>query len=731
MEAHMTYHYTGPDASPYSGANVNFYAEIGPRLVDLGFSSIPIIPRTKRPGQIKGGAWVGDNEWTRFCLRKPTGLETGIWSKYRDGGVCVVLGYNQVAAVDIDSDDPAFIREIEDAIGQTPVGKVGRRGVTWFFRADADFKTKRFKLANGDGVDLLGPGAQTVIPGTYHPDTGNPYKWREDGDLLERWAPEMLPLLSTDLANVISEIVKPRGWIEPVVHEHARGGGNGVLDGLKTDAMARVSEWLPALGVPVKGSRAVAVWRGGEGYNVNIYHDGFHDFGGGRSEQLSAIDVVMAVGNCTCGEAARWLKERIGYEDPEPEIVHFDFNRRERIEVLAAPRSDRAPASNKLEWLDDMALDLNGQWLIKKLFPRVGVVSVFGDSRSFKTFLLVHVSYCVALGRDFAGFKIKNKGPVIYVAAEDGAGVRKRMLGYHMANEGDLPPRDEIPIAIIDAAPNLGATPGDLPKLIARVERGLREAGGDRPSLIEIDTLNQTLGDAEENTTGMQAFMHNATEIARYFQCSVVAVTHVGHADKLRERGGSQIKGNADSRFLVTRPKEAPDVVDGVKTYETLLSVEKVKNGEDGFGLKATLREIILGRDEDGDNETTLVLTSVERTEGNPAKKSSDKPQSRAATLRRDFLDAYHHLAADAEQVAGFDGKPVRKVPVDAIRRHLIDRGRLDVGADDKLPKKELDALGKVKRSLTEPGKNQAFAESGGQIWILHPERPFSFGSKN
>ena len=99
--------------------------------------------------------------------------------------------------------------------------------------------------------------------------------------------------------------------------------------------------------------------------------------------------------------------------------------------------------------------------------------------------------------------------------------------------------------------------------------------------------------------------------------------------------------------------------------------------------------------------------------------------------MRRDFIDAYHQLAADAESVAGFDGKPVRKMPVDAIRRHLIDRGRLDLGADGKPLRREIDVLGKVKRSLTEPGKNQAFAESGGQIWILHPERPFSFGSKN
>jgi Bifunctional DNA primase/polymerase, N-terminal len=271
---------------------------------------------------------------------------------------------------------------------------VANRGVTWFFRAGPEFKTKRFKLADGDGVDLLGPGAQTVIPGSYHPDTGRPYKWREDGDSLERWAPEKLPLLSADVASIIGESVKARGWVEPVVHEHARGGGNGVLGGLKAEAMTRVHEWLPALGVPVEGNRAVAVWRGGEGYNVNIYHDGFHDFGGGRSEQLSAVNVVMAVKNYTCGEAARWLKNRIGYEDPEqdPPAEIFDFSTRKRVRSAAVNEPEQttqapmqpalaaaAPSKFAMIWLSDIVLNLDDEWLFKRLIPKVGAVSIFGD----------------------------------------------------------------------------------------------------------------------------------------------------------------------------------------------------------------------------------------------------------------------------------------------------------------------------------------------------------------
>jgi hypothetical protein len=206
-----------------------------------------------------------------------------------------------------------------------------------------EFKTARFKVANGDGVDLMGPGTQIVIPGTIHPDTGRPYQWREDGEPLERVAPEKLPPLRPDIVDIVREIMKPRGWTEPAVREYARGGGRGSLDGLKDEAMARVREWLPALGVPYKGNRAVAVWRGGDGYNVQIYPDGFHDFGGGRNEQLSAIDIAMAVRNETCGEAVKWLKDRLLYEDPEPEAEIFSFKTGERIEEPEVEEEEEAP----------------------------------------------------------------------------------------------------------------------------------------------------------------------------------------------------------------------------------------------------------------------------------------------------------------------------------------------------------------------------------------------------
>lgn len=239
-----------------------------------------------------------------------------------------------------------------------------------------------------------------------------------------------------------------------------------------------------------------------------------------------------------------------------------------------------------------------------------------------KTFLLIHMAVSGALGRDFGGHKCKNPGVFVYVAAEDARGVEKRFVGYCMAHGIS---QSDVRVAIVSVAPNLGTVDGDAIPLAQAIDAELAARGYGNPSGIVIDTLNQTLGDAEENGTGMQAFMINGGLLANGFSCPVFAANHVGHAEKDRERGGSQIKGNADTRLQIERTDEEPTIVAGVKTFETLIHARKVKNGEDGFSLKATLRQFVLGQDLDGDDVSTLVVDSVEAVDLDEKPKASTK----------------------------------------------------------------------------------------------------------
>ena len=833
------------------------YARAGSTLVDQGYSAIPCKPQSKISGVYRGGEWFNETDWTRFCERLPTHIETDIWSKWPDAGVCIALGFNDVVAVDIDSDQHEIVAAIESALPDISfVQKAGRKGRTLFYRAGPAVVSRAFSI-NGERVlDLLCKGKQTVVPPTIHKDTGRPYAWLSG--TLEHVSPENLPMLPDDIAERLAEALKPFGYEAPVERSQPVGESDGTWDDVKAMALANLDCWVGDLGIDAKRQRngtwrAQAKWRNGDGFNVSFHPTGIKDYGDG-DRGMSAIDVVMAALDMDFGDAVDWLKGKLGVKDlprlhlefrkaseaeseadwlpPDPiDIVHMVRGvpddalalaeddgemavwiacRRQEVEVFSegvtsaierfpadvferhcvsaivavaydfdkardlgfavevshivswlesafnalqsepetevvgeaeAPTGDVQPKQEQaeqrkradggkfnLQWLRDLELDLNGQWLFKKIFPRAGVVSFYGDSRSFKTFLMIHASYCAATAYAFAGRVVKNPGPVVYIAAEDGRGVKMRVLGYHVANatRNGLPPREGIPLAVVDNAPMLGTSPGDLEELIAKIETALQAAGYGAPSMIVVDTLNQTLGSEDESNKGMQAFMSNVTELARRFQCCVVAVNHVGHAEKERERGGSQIKGNAEVRIWVERKDDAPVMVAGVKTFKTILHVVKMKNAEDGFAIEATLREVPLGKDEDGEEERTLAVVDLKELE-ETAEAKGEKPASKRESMRREFCSAYHQLANDVEPTRGLDGKPVRKVKVEAIRDLLKKRGHLDVDDDGALTPKGRTAFKDAKASLIGTGKDQSFIQDGDLIWLLYPDRPFTF----
>ena len=69
----------------------------------------------------------------------------------------------------------------------------------------------------------------------------------------------------------------------------------------------------------------------------------------------------------------------------------------------------------------------------------------------------------------------------------------------------------------------------------------------------------------------------------------------------------------------------------------------------------------------------------------------------------------------------------MRKVKVEAIRDLLKKRGHLDVDDDGALTPKGRTAFKDAKASLIGTGKDQSFIQDGDLIWLLYPDRPFTF----
>jgi hypothetical protein len=145
---------------------------------DAGYSPLPNTPGTKE---------CKLRNWTQYCDRLPTDEElTRLITKYKDFNIGLALGLNgrgayHIVAWDIDVNDPVFIKKIRCALGPGPA-KFGAKGLTLFAKAtQANSTTKKFYLpgtarTKKPAVELLGHGAQTVIPPSIHPE-GMAYTW--------------------------------------------------------------------------------------------------------------------------------------------------------------------------------------------------------------------------------------------------------------------------------------------------------------------------------------------------------------------------------------------------------------------------------------------------------------------------------------------------------------------------------------------------------------------------
>lgn len=309
------------------------YASAAQRLINMGYSAIPVLPGSKRPGQYAKGVWYGENDWQRFGDRLPTKYEVPIWSTWPDAGVCIVLDDN-VKVIDIDSDEPALIDAVTAALPPCSVRKRGAKGFSMFFRGSADIVSRPFNIKPHGAkkpiraVDLLAKGRQTVLPPTVHPETERPYTWIDEDNLADL-EPHDLPELPIDVADTIAAALEPFGYTDEEVKRDFIGveAGDSVWREIKDLALANLDMWVPDLGIPLaKRSaagtyRGVAIWRGGDGFNVSFHQDGIKDMAADMG--LTPIDVVMKARSMSDMDALAWLKNKLDYVDPW--LPNIDF----------------------------------------------------------------------------------------------------------------------------------------------------------------------------------------------------------------------------------------------------------------------------------------------------------------------------------------------------------------------------------------------------------------------
>ncbi len=223
----------------------SFMADYGERLVDNGYSVIPIMPGTKVPGRFTGGEWSPYPDWARHCDRPTKPFEVDIWRRWPGCGVGIATG--AVVGIDIDILDGALAIQIAELatsmLGETPCLRIGRAPKRLLvYRAATPFAgRKRHPL------ELLARGQQFVAYAV-HPDTCRPYEWPEDS--LVELPLSRLPVVDeagcTAFLDAAWQIVPDEVRVNSILADAPTSSWRGPSDPKGTrDAIAAALAWLP------------------------------------------------------------------------------------------------------------------------------------------------------------------------------------------------------------------------------------------------------------------------------------------------------------------------------------------------------------------------------------------------------------------------------------------------------------------------------------------------------
>lgn len=307
------------------------------------------------------------------------------------------------------------------------------------------------------------------------------------------------------------------------------------------------------------------------------------------------------------------------------------------------------------------------RWLVKGIIPEGGVGTIFGQSGTFKSFVVLDLMAHIANGQPWFGHRVR-AAPAVYIPFEGQGGIPKRVAAWRIARmrngyNGDLNMR------FITDRMNLRQK-ADRDKLVQTLtECGW--AGG----ILCIDTLAQAgVGIDENSSEGMGEMVAIFQELQNRLGGTVLVVHHSGKIESAGMRGWSGLRGALDFAIKCWR-NDKWDVLDAQ------LVLDKVKDGESGRAFNFSMLRVHIGIDDEGDETSSLAVIPPQAREQTP-------DEAAIAAADDEFVDGWIRKLMSASLYPTGRGLEGMRVEVktehnltqkrlrDAIAR-LKDRGRL------------------------------------------------------
>jgi len=242
------------------------------------------------------------------------------------------------------------------------------------------------------------------------------------------------------------------------------------------------------------------------------------------------------------------------------------------------------------------------RWLVKGVIPHASVGTVFGQSGTFKSFLVLDLLAHIANGQPWFGHRV-TAAPAVYVPFEGQGGIPKRVAAWRVARMRNGCSGADTNMRYITDRMNLRLQ-ADRDKLVQTLtECGW--AGG----VLCIDTLAQAGAGIDENSSeGMGEMIAIFQELQHRLGGTVLVVHHSGKVESAGMRGWSGLRGALDFAIKCWRD-------DDWDKSDAQFVLDKVKDGEDGRTFNFSMLRVHIGMDEEGDEISSLTVIPPSATE--------------------------------------------------------------------------------------------------------------------
>lgn len=291
-------------------------------------------------------------------------------------------------------------------------------------------------------------------------------------------------------------------------------------------------------------------------------------------------------------------------------------------------------------------------WLIKPLMELGTLVVLYGPSGAAKTFLALAWALSVATGRRWMDCEVR-PGPVVYIVAEGGRGILRRVLAWMQGAGLD---RIAVGYFVLEAVQLLDED--DVTALLDRL-RAIK------PVLMVFDTMARCFVGGDENQArDLGRLVSAARQIQGETGATVLLVHHTGKKDAENERGSNALRGACDTMIL-----QAMDSTNVVTVTNT-----KQKDHEAFPPINLCLRPVPLGPNESGEELTSCVLEA--HSGSDTACGVLTPPLLRALSALMEFPDGTGHSTRWQHAIG--KRSPVPQKTFHNWRQRLLDDGFIE-----------------------------------------------------